>query len=126
MLTAIKQKSKRGMTLIEVMFALLILLIVITGSSFLFAYGRGQISLRENYNLALQLAAQKLEQIKADDYYNIEEGEFSEKLSVGNLDCTLSTLTLDRGSYKNVRTIVCWTQGGTNHNVSLVTLIVPE
>lgn len=120
-------KSKKGMTLIEVMLSLLILLIVVMGSSFLFAYGRGQISLRENYRLALQLASQKLEQLKADDYSNIEEGELSEKLSVGNLkNCTLSTLTLDRGSYKNVRTVVCWEQGGTKHNVSLVTLIVPE
>ena len=124
MLAAIK--FKKGMSLIEVMFALLILLIVIIGNSYLFAYGKGQISLRENYRSALQLACQKLEQIKANDYYNIEEGEFSEKLSVGKLNCTLSTLTLDRGSYKNVRTVVCWTQGGTPHNVSLVTLIVPE
>ncbi len=117
---------KKGMTLIEVMFALLIFLIVILGNSYLTAYGKGQISLRENYRSALQLACQKLEQIKADDYYNIEEGEFSEELSVGNLNCTLSTLTLDCGSYKNVRTVVCWTKGGTPYNVSLVTLIVPE
>ena len=117
---------KKGMTFIEVMLAISILLIVILGNSYLTAYGKGQISLRENYRSALQLACQKLEQIKADDYYNIEEGEFSEELSVGNLNCTLSTLTLDCGSYKNVRTDVCWTQGGTPYEVSLITLIVPE
>jgi len=117
---------KKGMTLIEVMFAITIILIVILGNSYLTAYGKGQISLRENYRSALQLACQKLEQIKADDYYNIEEGEFSEDLSVGNLNCTLSTLTTDCNSYKNVRTVVSWTKGGTPYNVSLVTLIVPE
>ena len=117
---------KKGMTFIEVMLAISILLIVILGNSYLTAYGKGQISLRENYRSALQLACQKLEQIKADDYYNIEEGEFSEELSVGNLNCTLSTLTLDCGSYKNVRADVCWTQGGTPYEVSLITLIVPE
>ena len=124
MLTAVK--LKKGMSLIEVMLALLILLIVIIGSSFLFAYGKGQISLRANYRSAIQLAAQKLEQIKAVDYYNILEGETNEQLSVGSLPCTLSTQTLNRGSYKNVRTIVHWTQMGKMHNVSLVTFIVPE
>ncbi len=119
-------KLKKGMSLIEVMFALLILLIVITGSSFLFAYGKGQISLRENYRSALQLAAQKLEQVKADDYDNIQEGETDENLSMGNFPCTVRTQTLDRGSYKNVQAIVHWTQMGKMHNVSLVTFIVPK
>ena len=54
MLTA--GKLKKGMNLIEVMLALLIFLIVILGNSYLTAYGKGQISLRENYRSALQLA----------------------------------------------------------------------
>jgi len=121
-----KRKLKKGMSIIEVVFALLILLIVIIGSSHLFAYGKGQISLRENYRSALQLASQKLEQIKADDYYNVQEGEMNENLSIGNLACTISTEILDLGSYKNVLTVVCWMQMGKQHDVSLVTLIVPE
>jgi prepilin-type N-terminal cleavage/methylation domain-containing protein len=120
------QKLKKGMSLIEVMFALLILLIVILGNSYVTAYGKGQISLRENYRSALQLACQKLEQIKADDYYNIQEGEMDEQLSVGNLSCTLSTQIQDSNSYKNVMTIVCWTQMGKQRDVRLVTSIAPE
>jgi Tfp pilus assembly protein PilV len=119
-------KLKKGMSLIEVMFAFLILLIVILGNSYLTAYSKGQISLRENYRSALQLACQKLEQIKGDDYYNIQEGETNENFSIGNFPCTVSTQIQDSNSYKNVRTVVCWTQGGTPHNVSLVTFIAPE
>ena len=114
------------MSLIEVACALLVLLIVIIGTSFLFAYGRGQISLRENYRAALQLASRKLEQIKADDYYNKQEGETNENASIGSLPCTLSTQTIDRDSYKSIMTIVRWTQLGKHHNVSLDTFIVPK
>ncbi len=119
-------KSKKGMSLIEVMLALLVLLIVIIGNSLLFGYGRGQISLCENRRSAVQLAAQKLEQLKADDYYNIQEGKTDENLSVGGLSCSLSTLTEDSGLYKNIRVVVRWTQGGKQHNVRLVTFIAPK
>ncbi len=124
MLTA--GKLKKGTSLIEVMFASLILLIVITGNSYLTVYGKGQISLRENYRSALQLATQKLEQVKADDYYNIQEGETKENFSLGSLPCTVSTQIQDSNSYKNVMTIVCWTQMGKQCDVSLVTSIAPE
>ena len=120
------QKLKKGMSLIEVMFALLILLIVILGNSYLTAYGKGQISLRENYHSALQLACQKLEKIKADDYYNIQEGETNENLSLGSLPCTVNTQIQDSNSYKNVTTIVRWTQMGKQRDVRLVTSIAPE
>jgi Tfp pilus assembly protein PilV len=118
--------SQQGMTLIEAMFAILILLIVIIGSSYLFAYGKGQVSLRENYRSALELACQKLEQIKADDYDNIQQGETNENLSLGSLPCTVSTQVQDSNSYKNITTIVCWTQMGEQHDISLVTSIAPE
>jgi len=119
------RKSKKGMTLIEVMLALSILLIVIIGTSFICAYGRGQISLRENYRSAIQLAAQKLEQLKANDYENIQVGETAENLSVGRFSCALSTLTEDCGSYKNITAVVRWTQRGKQRDVSLVTFIAP-
>ena len=124
MLTA--AKLKKGMTLIEVMLAIVTLLIVIIGTSFLLAYGKGQISLRKNYRSAVNLAAQKLEQLKADDYYDMEEGETDENLSVGNLSYTLSTVTEDQGLYKNVTAVVSWIQGWNQHDVSLVTSIAPN
>jgi len=124
MLTAVS--LKKGMSLIEVMLALVALLIVIIGTSFLLAYGRGQISLRKNYRSAVHLAAQKLEQLKADDYYDIVEGETDENLSLGNLSYTLSTVTEDQGLYKNVTAVVSWTQGGNQHDVSLITSIAPN
>jgi len=68
-------KSKKGVALVEVIVAILIFAIVIIGGSFLFASGRNQINLRERYRVAVQLAAGKLEELKAGNYYDIEEGQ---------------------------------------------------
>jgi prepilin-type N-terminal cleavage/methylation domain-containing protein len=119
-------KSKKGMTLVEVMLAILILTIVILGSALLYVYGLGHISLSKNYRVATELAAQKLEQFEADNHYHIDipAGETTEGISLGGVSFTRDTTTEDLGLYKKVKVTINWTQNQRLRDVSLVTLYV--
>ena len=119
-------KSRKGMSLVEVMLAILALTIVILGSALLYVYGLGHISLSKNYRAATELAAQKLEQFKADNHYHIDipDGETSEEVSLGGVSFTRDTATEDLGLYKKVKVTVNWTQNQRPRDVSLVTLYV--
>lgn len=69
---------RNGTSLAEVMVAVLIMVIVIIGSSVLFVAGRSQVSMQERNRVATELAAQKLEELKAGGYNDIVEGESEE------------------------------------------------
>ncbi len=119
-------KSKKGTTLVEVIVAILIFTIVIIGGSFLFASGRSQINLRERYRVAVQLAAGKLEELKAGNYHDIQQGQTQESLSLEDVSYSRTIDTEDVGLYKKVEVTVHWGQTGNGHNVSLVTFIAPK
>ena len=119
-------KSKKGTSLIEVMVAILILVIVIMGSSLLFVYARSQIHLRKHYRVAVQLTAQKLEELKAGSYNDIVGSEMQESIPLEDLSYSRSLETEDIGSYKKVKVTTYWEQMGKEHNVSLVTFIAPK
>ena len=119
-------KSKKGTSLIEVMVAIFILTIVIVGGSFSYVYGRRQIDLRKHYRAAGQLAAQKLEELKADNYYDIEAGETQEDIYLEDLSYNRAIKTEDLDLYKKVYVDVYWQERGKQHNVSLTTFIAPR
>ena len=119
-------KFKKGTSIVEVMVAVLIFTIVIIGGSFFFVYGRNQIDLRKHYRVAAELASQKLEGLKADNYDNIVVGETTESLSLENLSYSRTLVAADVGLYKQVEVTVHWEQMGKQHNVSLATFIAPE
>ena len=77
----IRKPKNRGVSLIEVMIAVLITAIVMLGGSMFFASSTGQISLREQYRAASRLASQKLEQLKAVDYDTVAEGEVTDTVT---------------------------------------------
>ncbi|MFA5251613.1 MAG: prepilin-type N-terminal cleavage/methylation domain-containing protein [Phycisphaerae bacterium] len=131
-MTAKKRKLMAAFTLVEVMTAILIVMIVVTGSSFLFIAGRSQVSLQKHYRAAAQLATQKLETLKAGDYVGIAAGTTTDSpIVLDNVSYTRSVTTVNAGSYKEVTVTVSWQQGvqgqqGNNpHNVSIVTCIAP-
>ena len=132
-----RSRRKKGVTIVEVMISVLILVIVILGSAFLYAYGTGFIGVGKRYRQANQLAAQKLEQLRADNHFNrpMPLGTTSEVVTLGYVDYTLTTETTDTpeeidptgqnlGSCKRVKVTVSWTQGGRDRDVSLVSLYV--
>lgn len=119
---------KKGTSLIEVMLAISVLAIVVLGTVFFSFYTSGQIGLGKQHRAALQLASQKLEQLRADNEMDIDipDGETSEEVSSGDLSYTRTTVTEDCGSYKEVTVTVLWTQMGKDREISLVSLYVEK
>ncbi len=123
-MTVNQRKSMAAFTLIEVMVAILIVTIVVAGGSFLFVMGRGQIAQQKRYRVATQLAAQKLEELKATVYASIVSD--SNSTSLEGISYTIDTTVVDvNSSYKTSTVTVSWEQADTTHNVSLVTIISP-
>jgi len=63
--------SERGVTLIEVMIALIIIAIIILGGGMFFFYGRVNIIREAHRRAAVLVASQRLEVLKAADYPEI-------------------------------------------------------
>ncbi|MGA1980458.1 MAG: prepilin-type N-terminal cleavage/methylation domain-containing protein [Sedimentisphaerales bacterium] len=123
---AVKQrKPMAAFTLIEVMAAILIVTIVIVGCAFLFAIGKGQISLQKHYRVATQLAAQKLEELKAEPNY-ASIGDSTDNTTLEDILYTRKAHVANAGSYKEVTVTVSWGHASNEPNVSLVTCIAPK
>ena len=120
------QKLKKGISLIEVMLAISILVIIVLGGASLFAYGAGQISQSKHSRVAVQLASQKLERLRADNNISIDipDGETIENIPLGDVSYEQTTVTEDWGTYKKVEVTVSWTQMGKQRNVNMATLYV--
>lgn len=118
------KRSQKGISLIEVMLAISILVIIVLGNASLFAYGAGQISQSKNTRVAVQLANQKLERLRADNNISIDipDGETIENIPLGNVSYDQTTVTEDWGTYKKVEVTVRWTQMGKQRNVNMTTL----
>jgi prepilin-type N-terminal cleavage/methylation domain-containing protein len=125
-MTVKQRKSVAAFTLIEVMTAILIVTIVIAGGSFLFVTGRSQVNLQKHYRAATQLAAQKLEELKAGAYSDIAVGDTQDPhISLEGLSYNRNIHTVDAGSYKEVTVTVSWLQGNSSRDVNMVTCIAP-
>ena len=96
------RKSKKGVSLVEVMIAVLISAIVMLGGSFFFVSSTDQINLRQQYRAASRLASQKLEEVKAVDYDTVAVGEVTDSVTLKNSSYNRSVVTKDLGSYKEV------------------------
>ena len=120
------RKSKKGVSLIEVMIAVLITAIVMLGGSMFFASSTGQINLREQYRAASRLASQRLEEFKAADYDTVAEGEINDSVTLENSTYNRSVVTKDIGSYKEVTVNITWGPTGQQKNINLVTFIAPK
>lgn len=120
-------KSQRGTSLVEVVLAILILTIVIVGGSLTYFHARGQIHLRKQSRAAVQLASQRMEELKAENYENVIVGETEENIALDDLSCRRHTETiLIDDSYKKVKVTTFWQQKGMEYDVSLVTFIAPK
>ena len=126
MLTTLKYK--KGTSLIEVMVAVFIFAIVVLACPFMFAFGRGEIKRQESHRIAVELAAQKLEELRACNYNDIEEGDSNTALSLNDLSYSRTTeiVTENGGLYKWANVTVRWGPTGTEHSVILTTIFAPE
>lgn len=88
--------------------------------------GEARLTSRSAYRVATHLAAQKLEELKADSYNNIQAGETTETLSLESSSYSRTLTAADVGLYKAVEVTVNWQQLGRQHSVSLDTFIAPK
>ena len=118
------KKARKGISLIEVMLASSILIIVVFGGASLFAYGAGLISQSKHSRVAVELASQKLERLRADNNISIEipVGETIENIPLEDISYERTTVTEDFGTYKKVEVSVRWAQMGRQHHVNMATL----
>ncbi len=125
-MTVKKRKLMAASTLVEVMTAILIVMIMIVGSSFLFITGVSQISQQKHCRVAGLLAAQKLEVLKAGNYSSIAVGTTTDSpIVLDGESYSRSVTTVNAGSYKEVTVTVSWLQGNKPRDVSMVTCIAP-
>ena len=105
------QKSQKGISLIEVMLAISILVIIVLGGA-------------KHSRVAVHLASQKLERLRADNNISIElpDGETIENIPLGDVSYDQTTVTEDWGTYKKVEVTVRWMQMGKQRNVNMTTL----
>jgi type II secretory pathway pseudopilin PulG len=133
LITAVS-RSALGSTLIEVMLAIAILIIAVFGTSASFVTGRGQIAKQQHYRAAANLASQKIEQIKALAYSDINEIENEEELEM--YDWTYQrhteiklmaepTAELPKPCKKATVTIEWTGSAGDAHEVKFVTYLGP-
>ncbi len=120
-----KPISRQGMTLIEVMIALLVVAITGIGTSYFFVYGRGQVRLRNDYRLAGVLASEKLEELMATPYSDITAGQTTEVRPVQERTFNRTYEVTDLGQAKQVDVTVSWTYRDKQPQVTLTTQIAP-
>jgi Tfp pilus assembly protein PilV len=123
----------RGMTMIEVMIAAAIIVIAVIGTMATFVSGRKFIIDQQYYREAAQLASQKFENLKADGYTKIVEGEHTEHEIFNGITYQIETLiemssapsaTIPKPC-KRVTVTISWAVIKDNHKAVLVTYIGP-
>lgn len=127
-------RQRRGLSLIEVMLAVLVLVIALTGVSYTYVSGRRFVVTQQNYQAAAQLASQKFEDLKSLGYDNIVIGKEVEELSVDGqsylrqtqIEMTEAPSATVPKPCKKATVIVKWSfYDKDRHQANLVTYIGP-
>ncbi len=119
---------RRGMTLVEVMMALVILTITSVGSGAFFYQAFGMIETYRSKRLALDIASARLDRLQSAGTNYADVADTSETgLTIGQWPATLSTQVTERfdapARYKEVKVTVSWIKDQQNHQVSLESIV---
>ena len=128
-----KRNRRRGMTMVEVMIAAVILVIALIGTSSSFVNGRRQLINQQFYRAAAQIASQKLEELKATGYELIPIGTTQDSVSFNGLTFNRQTVTQLISAptaetpkpCKRVAVTISWSVVTDQHQARLVTYIGP-
>ena len=134
-----EKRFRSGVTLVELAVAILVMIISLLGVSTAYVSGKKQIIKQAQYQQAVNLACEKLEDIKAHGYSDLKvdednEQDLDEDISLMGLKYTRHTsteLTAEPSAEvpnpcKKVTVTVQWTgQASDTHEVELITYIGP-
>ena len=125
-------RGKAAFTLVEIMFSVLILSIVMIGGAFYFLHSSSQIRISRRSRMALELAEERIERLKAVGFSGLAN-EMESGLPLGGLPATRQTeiIGIDedgdgREDYRRIIVTVFWEEGTASQEVSLTTLISPR
>ena len=133
-ITAAAKKDRfRGMTMIEVMIAAVIIVIAVIGTMLTFVSGRKFIVDQQYYRQAAQIASQKFEELKTDGYNKLVEGDYREQEPFNGIDYEIETAIEPSAApsasvpkpCKKVTVTISWTIVTDKHSAILVTYIGP-
>jgi prepilin-type N-terminal cleavage/methylation domain-containing protein len=124
-------KVSKAFTLIEVMTAVVIMVIALIGTSYAYVQARRFVVNQRYSRVAVQLAAQKIETLKAVGYNGIALSIPQEKLTVGGqsylrqtqVSLTAAPTTDVPNPCKEIMVTVLWSLGTNQHQVTLTTYI---
>ncbi len=119
--------GQRGMTLIEIMVATLILSIVTIGMVEFFAHGRMGLEQEERKRAATLLAQEALERTVAQPYELIDP--WTEQRLVGSTTYTVTVAIQQNAPEMDMKAIACavtWDIDATNERTALLTTFVYE
>jgi prepilin-type N-terminal cleavage/methylation domain-containing protein len=132
-MTAVRPKISKAFTLVEVMLAVVIMTIALIGTSHVYVQARQFVVSQRYSRVAVRLAAQKIETLKAAGYNGIASSIPPETLTLAgksylrqtqvSLTAT-PTATLPKPCKKLMVTVL-WLLGTNLHQVTLATYIGP-
>jgi len=117
--------SKSGVTLVEVMTAIMIFIIVMLSGFVSFFYGRTYISHSNHQRMALELSKEKIEICKAFGYDSAQTEPVTYVSLGGILFSRIPSVVVktSSGVYKELTVTTSWQERGNTYNVVLVTII---
>lgn len=121
-------REKRGVTLVEVMVAIVIFTIVMVGGFVCFFYGRIHISHAYHQRMALEITKEKVEKCKAFGYNNVLT-EPATSIPLGGIQFSRSLSVVEQtsnGTYKKLTVTTGWQDGGGSDSVQLITIIAKD
>jgi prepilin-type N-terminal cleavage/methylation domain-containing protein len=120
--------KKKGVTLVEVMVAIVIFTIVMVGGFVFFFFGRSYIAHSNHQRMALELTKEKIEMWKGSTYASIPSTQNESSISLGGVQFTRNTSApethdTDGSVYKQLTITTSWQERGSTYNVQLLTII---
>lgn len=115
------QGNKKGITLVEVLVAIIIFAVVMLGGFVFFYYGRVHISHSNHQRMALELDKEKIEICRA-----VGCGDPTENILLGGVQFTRSISLSDEDEedgYAELTVTTSWQERGNTYSVQLVTII---
>lgn len=122
-----RKNRKRGVTLVEVMVAIIIFVIVMVGGFVFFFYGRVHIVHSNHQRMALELTKEKVELWKSSGYLSIPDTQNEATISLGGIQFNRSTSSAEIGGvYRELTVTTSWQERGNAYDVQLTTIIAGD
>ncbi|HZR82081.1 MAG TPA: hypothetical protein VFD92_13375 [Candidatus Binatia bacterium] len=113
--------SERGLTIVETLFAILILAVAFLGMAGVQAMGSKAQTLGKNQGLATYVANQDLELMRRSNFANVQAATSNTTVDGVRFDLTRTVTTV--GSNRRVQVVASWTDRFGPQSVRLATVV---